>query len=572
MNQPWGRGERRINSIEMLKETPPIIGTGEWNNIQCLHFKGENGGLKIGDIILVREGAKTLALCKIISDYFTNSDFEQKYLHINYRNVKILEYAKDMSNFPQPQKTLQILYKQGNSTSWNYINNWYKRIKKEENMNKSKDLLFKRKNLILTGAPGVGKTYKTAEIAVAIADNTFMDFENRSAVMTRYKELQASGQIAFTTFHQSLDYEEFVEGLKPSCDDEETVKYRMGNGILKKTCMRALETESMLSLDAAIDKLKEVCSDGKTVTAKTVTKAKFTISYNDGNSFYITPENSKAITEENKRIPVNIESIKKIYELSTQYDIYNHPYSIQKDYPNIHDPGYAVGILNYLIEIYEMSDYSIDKSGKNYILIIDEINRGNISKIFGELITLLEKDKRLGEENEITVTLPYSQDKFGVPSNLYIIGTMNTADRSIGAIDYALRRRFAFVSLKSDKNVLSNYDKYQDDTKIKAENLFDNVKTFIESNINEDLDADDLMVGHSYFLCETEDDLKRRLEYEIIPLLWEYQKDGILTCDRKTLKDKTEKWLIFDFSSSTTKAVETESNSEPNVGTNNDNE
>ena len=119
---------------------------------------------------------------------------------------------------------------------------------------------------------------------------------------------------------------------------------------------------------------------------------------------------------------------------------------------------------------------------------------------------------------------------------------MNTADRSIGAIDYALRRRFAFVSLKADKNIISTCDKYQGGTKIKAENLFDAIKTFIESNINEDLDADDLMVGHSYFLCETENDIKRRLEYEIVPLLWEYQKDGIITCERKTLKDKISEW------------------------------
>jgi 5-methylcytosine-specific restriction protein B len=182
---------------------------------------------------------------------------------------------------------------------------------------------------------------------------------------------------------------------------------------------------------------------------------------------------------------------------------------------------------------------------QNYVLIIDEINRGNISKIFGELITLLEKDKRINEENEITVTLPYSQEKFGVPSNLYIIGTMNTADRSIGQIDYALRRRFAFVSLKSDKSVLENYDKYKDDAKNKAISLFDTIQTFIIEHINEDLDAEDLMIGHSYFLCETEDNLKQRLEYEILPLIKEYEKDGIIMVDKKDLNDKITEWTAL---------------------------
>jgi 5-methylcytosine-specific restriction protein B len=140
----------------------------------------------------------------------------------------------------------------------------------------------------------------------------------------------------------------------------------------------------------------------------------------------------------------------------------------------------------------------------------------------------LEKDKRLGKENEITVTLPYSQETFGVPSNLYIIGTMNTADRSIGQIDYALRRRFAFYPLRADASLIT------DET---AKTTFEKIKKLIENRINSDLDADDIMIGHSYFM----NDFDFNLKYQIIPLLLEYDKDGLITLnneERKSLKDE----------------------------------
>ena len=178
---------------------------------------------------------------------------------------------------------------------------------------------------------------------------------------------------------------------------------------------------------------------------------------------------------------------------------------------------------------------------KNYVLIIDEINRGNVSKIFGELITLLESDKRVGENtiHPITVKLPYSKnfddeetDDFVVPSNLYIIGTMNTTDRSTGTLDYALRRRFAFVTLKSNVSVIEeHYDKLgNEDLKNKAVALFKDIKKFIENpnHLSGDMDIDDLMVGHSYFMAENEEELKAKVEYEVLPLITEYINDGIL--------------------------------------------
>ena len=151
-----------------------------------------------------------------------------------------------------------------------------------------------------------------------------------------------------------------------------------------------------------------------------------------------------------------------------------------------------------------------------YILIIDEINRGNVSKIFGELISLLEADKRVGGDHPLTVTLPYSKESFSVPSNLYIIGTMNTTDRSVGSIDYAVRRRFAFVTLEADENKVPEGN---------ARNLFNAVKNFLNKS-KYDMDIEDLMVGHSYFMDAN--NLQMKWQYEILPLLMEYHKDGII--------------------------------------------
>ena len=162
---------------------------------------------------------------------------------------------------------------------------------------------------------------------------------------------------------------------------------------------------------------------------------------------------------------------------------------------------------------------------KNYILIIDEINRGNISKIFGELITLIEDSKRLDKPEQIEITLPYSGQKFGVPKNLYIIGTMNTADRSIAPIDTALRRRFVFEEMAPNPSLL-NKDKIKvqvskydiTDTGIELDKLLKAINTRIEYLYDRDH-----TIGHAYLIdIKTLDDLKFAFKNKIIPLLAEY--------------------------------------------------
>ena len=137
---------------------------------------------------------------------------------------------------------------------------------------------------------------------------------------------------------------------------------------------------------------------------------------------------------------------------------------------------------------------------------------------------------------EVKVKLPYSKDEFGVPANLYIIGTMNTADRSVGYIDYAIRRRYAFITIKADRSVIESFNT---STSTLALQYFDKVKAWMSNdNVIGDIDADDLMVGHSYFLADSIDSLKKKMLYEVIPLLLEYINDGILNADiKQEIKD-----------------------------------
>lgn len=252
-------------------------------------------------------------------------------------------------------------------------------------------------NLIIYGAPGTGKTYSTAEYALAILNNRSVDTKKKSdaerkEVMKQYKDYIRNGQVVFTTFHQSYGYEEFIQGLRP---DTKSAK----------------------------------------MAFKTV----------DG--------------------------------------VFKH-----------------------------IADVALNDHENNYVIIIDEINRANISKVFGELITLIEEDKRWGEVNETCATLQ-SGDVFAVPNNLYIVGTMNSADKSISLIDAALRRRFDFVEQKPEPDLVEN------------QNLR-SVLSKMNSKLADELDSSDLLIGHSYFMNRAEKDLPMILNNNIIPLLYEYFYDN----------------------------------------------
>ena len=252
-------------------------------------------------------------------------------------------------------------------------------------------------NLIIYGAPGTGKTYSTAEYAQAIIQGiTLKEFQennkDRKAVMKAYNELVKSGQVVFTTFHQSYGYEEFIQGLRPDTTSEK-MSFKTVDGVFKRIADKALNDQE-----------------------------------------------------------------------------------------------------------------------NNYVIIIDEINRANISKVFGELITLIEDDKRWGELNQTSATLQ-SGDPFAVPNNLYIVGTMNSADKSISLIDAALRRRFEFIEQKPNAALVN-------DAKMRA------VLTKLNEQLADQLDSSDLLIGHSYFMGKTIDELPTVLNNSIIPLLYEYFYDN----------------------------------------------
>ena len=367
-------------------------------------------------------------------------------------------------------------------------------------------------NRIFYGPPGTGKTYHTVNATLEILDSKFYQ-ENRgkrSALKTRFNDLKKEKRVGMVTFHQSFGYEEFVEGIRPMLEEDEhaTVEYELKTGIFKDMCEQAQSIEPSVQFDEAIEELKEECTDNP-IELLTVSGKSFTIEYRGGKTFRY--KTASALHPE-KDHPVNIENIKHVYRGADPDDFYASTYILP--------------IVNYVKENYELDETEgSDEPNLPHVLIIDEINRGNISRIFGELITLIEESKRLGEEEETTVKLPYSLKEFGVPSNLYIIGTMNTADRSIALLDTALRRRFRFVEMMPDASVVKD----KADNPIVIEGV--QIQTLL-AKMNERIEAlydRDHQIGHSFFLrlkgSQSIETLADIFEYEILPLLQEYFYD-----------------------------------------------
>ncbi|EAI5329878.1 restriction endonuclease, partial [Campylobacter jejuni] len=388
----------------------------------------------------------------------------------------------------------------------NYINNLSKddfKIIKDYNMMKNNTPL----NQILYGPPGTGKTYHTIDRALEIILKEEKiqipsedDRINRKKLFDEYVK---NGQIVFTTFHQSYGYEEFIEGIKPRIDSEENskeIKYEIKDGIFKELCEKALENrDSIKNFNFYIDKLKEKAKidDNNPEKYFELPNTKYSIQYRNGKTFRIKFDD---MSKNHKDYPVSIDNIEKLYKTSNIDEIYNSVY--------------VRAILNYLksqgLEDYKEKD---EKTNLPYIIIIDEINRGNVSKIFGELITLIEPSKRIGEKEELKVILPYSKKEFGVPKNVYIIGTMNTADRSITSLDTALRRRFEFIEMMPDVSKLS-----MDCEGINLQELLKAINTRIEYLLDREK-----TIGHAFFIgVENLNDLKSIFQNKIIPLLQEY--------------------------------------------------
>ncbi|EDP5314910.1 AAA domain-containing protein [Campylobacter jejuni] len=356
-------------------------------------------------------------------------------------------------------------------------------------------------NQILYGSPGTGKTYHTIDKALEILGE---NLESRDEKKAKFDEYVKNGQIVFTTFHQSYGYEEFVEGIKPSLNSNENsqINYKVKDGIFKELCKKALENrDDIESFNFYINDLKEKTKEDANNPEKyfQLPNTKYSIQYRGGKTFRIKFDD---MSKNHKDYPVSIDNIEKLYKTSNIDEIYNS--------------AYVKAILNYLksqgLKDYKEKD---EKINLPYIIIIDEINRGNVSKIFGELITLIEPSKRLGNEEALELTLPYSGEKFGVPKNVYIIGTMNTADRSITSLDTALRRRFEFVEMMPNSDLLNNVfickdvenpnedeDYLGDDAKTEGyAEILQNILISINKRIEFLLDREKT-IGHAFFMSE----------------------------------------------------------------------
>ena len=346
-------------------------------------------------------------------------------------------------------------------------------------------------NQILFGAPGTGKTYHTKKMAVEIINGK--KARTREEINKEYEKLIEAEQIVFTTFHQSLSYEDFIEGIKPETIDG-NVTYEVKDGIFKSICKNAFSKEiTSDNFEVVYQKLLDEIDnsvDNKLVLETLVHAKEFTIYKNSKN---------------NIRFHSNTE---KAYEAVIKKEVLEH---YLKTGEALDWAPYTKSVANYIIEKYNyIQNEAIEP--KKHVLIIDEINRGNVSAIFGELITLLEEDKRKGNPEHIEVKLPYSGKDFSVPNNVYIIGTMNTADRSVEALDTALRRRFSFVEMQPDPNELSEVKG------VVLSKLLETINERIEMLIDKDH-----QIGHSYFIgIEDLDGLKRTFKDKIIPLLEEY--------------------------------------------------
>lgn len=455
----------------------------------------------------------------------------------------------------------------------------------------------RRKNIVLHGAPGTGKTYDVPELAVRLCDPRFMsNRRSREEIVNRYNQLKDDGRLTFTTFHQSLDYEDWIEGLRPVVNETSQVTYEIENGVFKRLCEAAerskLEGNQYgISPDADVWKVSLKRTGDNDVRKDCMEKGYIRIGWDaygddisDETDWSIRNEKGKQILDAyvNKMkvgdIVMSCYSSKEIDAIGVITDDYRYDESLPA-YKRIRPVHWLIkGKRENIVEtnggkemvestVYRLKSISLgdveailekygvfielEKDDKPYVMVIDELNRGNVSKVFGELITLLEADKRKGSKNEESVKLPYSKKSFHVPDNVYLIATMNTADRSLGSLDYAIRRRFAFIAErpiglvddrfnaelfeKVSRLFVKNFDAY------KASGWDATMRLLPADTLSDEYKPEDVWIGHSYFLMQDEegvDNSRERILYELIPLLEEYVRDGVLTADAQEVIDE----------------------------------
>ncbi|EPF71037.1 McrB family protein [Acinetobacter rudis] len=361
-------------------------------------------------------------------------------------------------------------------------------------------------NRILFGAAGTGKTYNAINHALSIIENKPLDVlenEDRTELKKAFNKYKDQGRIKFVTFHQSFSYEDFVEGIRAETDKQGNLKYQVEPGVFKEICEDA-EVEAVSrknkeqvpqedSINFLIEDLIAQAKAGE-LTFSTKRGAEIRVTSNVAGTLFASTSTGSCIT-------LSIRHIRNY--LKDQSDII------------VDHKSYEWAIAQALQS--KVKYESTGREIKPYILIIDEINRGNISRIFGELITLIEDSKRKDAAEELSVTLPYSKEEFSVPQNLYIIGTMNSSDRSLTGLDIALRRRFTFIEMPPKPELLNH---------ITIEGLqVEKLLKVMNQRIEVLLDRDHC-IGHANFMSLKSDskldELAQIFKQKIIPQLQEY--------------------------------------------------
>lgn len=533
----------------------------EQNQILTVHEDTGNGSanyfrsIEIGDFVSLSYGGQVFKIVKVASDlkHVDGPYFSNDWLMREYGEVKSLEKPKQYTG---EGKRWSPSF---NGTSWQVPKHEYWMFEQEilqpyydltlQDLGFNSSQISKPKpkqemvdsmeqtplNQILYGPPGTGKTYHSIEAAVKAAEPEFYSelgiderygatAEQRTELTGMYKALFDAGRIKFVTFHQSYGYEEFVEGLSAKTEGD-SLSYFEKDGVFKVIC-----DEAKKNLKDSHKTVKELSDENR--FDKALEDFKLSM-FDEADEYPLTEACSLIVIEKdgfryggkwNNTAIMKYDDLKALFLAGV-----DSRQGIKKA-ENV--SGLAKQHASYFIRALEAikgfipqaSTNTVVSKKQNFVLIIDEINRGNISKIFGELITLIEPSKRLGQPEALEVILPYSGDKFSIPSNLYLIGTMNTADRSLAMMDTALRRRFDFVEMMPKPHLFDG---------ILVEGISISKLLFIMNRRIEALYDREHTLGHAFFVpvmlaFESGDEqrafeeLKSVFTNKVIPLLEEY--------------------------------------------------